>query len=71
MLHTQFETNIVTFNLIKSFKHYINYLNHFTPGFVMVKKSDLFSVGFLSYIRHGLEGHILSIFLSPKITVNL
>ena len=57
MLHTQLEINIVTFNLIKCFKHYISYLNHFILGLAMIKKSDLFSIGFLSYTRHGLEGH--------------
>ena len=44
--------------------------NNFILGLVLVQKNVIFSAGFLSYIRHSLELHILNTFLSPKITLN-
>lgn len=45
--------------------------NNFILQLAMVKKNVLFPAGFLNYIRHGLEWHILNTFLSLKITLNL
>ena len=63
--------NIDTFNEMLLTLYKLFTPNNFILGLVLVQKSVIFSVGFLSYIRHSLELHIINTFLSPKITLNL